>query len=406
MYCICLGKRIDVIENIRKKGLKVIVVVDKSLPPPPKKLCDKLILVNNICDFDEVNKVLEKYFNSYNISTIISPGELGVITAAKLREKYKIPGIGLDLANILRNKYKMKNYISKFGILVANYKKINSYNDGLSFLNLLFSKNSYAVAKPILGQGSTYIKIIKSEKDFKEYYNYYLENSTSKSFNEGFLLEKYIAGEEFHIDTIVYKKNIVFSIPSIYTSKPHDFSKSNTVFGSIILDAKDKFYNQLLEFNNRIISILGIEYGVTHLEGFISNNNKIVFGEIAIRPGGSGIAGNIFQHTNVDIIKAFVNVECQDEYKFNPVEINDYSGFLSIPIRNVGEIIKFNEFKLLENNLTKVSKINYIKNIGDIVKVSNSSADRIGDIFLKGSSIDDIYGQMNYINKQSLYDVK
>ena len=51
-----------------------------------------------------------------------------------------------------------------------------------------------------------------------------------------FLLEEFVAGDVYHVDSIVYEREVLAAIPSQYGTPPFDVSHSGGVFTTRLLD--------------------------------------------------------------------------------------------------------------------------------------------------------------------------
>ncbi|EKT7864868.1 biotin carboxylase, partial [Listeria monocytogenes] len=109
-FCVCLGRREEVLIAIKQRGLKTIVFVDKQMPTPNLNLCDYFFHLDNLADTEKIVMILAG-FDKSKIKAIISPGEKGVRTAAELRAKLSIVGIGPDEIEKFRDKAIMKDIL-------------------------------------------------------------------------------------------------------------------------------------------------------------------------------------------------------------------------------------------------------------------------------------------------------
>jgi biotin carboxylase len=102
-----------------------------------------------------------------------------------------------------------------------------------------------------------------------------------------FLIEAYVPGDVFHVDSTVNGKKILFSLPSRYHTPPFDVWNGGGVFGSQTVDPKDPVYQQLLEINEQVITKMRLVRGVVHAEFIRGGDGRLYFLEMAARVGGA-----------------------------------------------------------------------------------------------------------------------
>ncbi|MBC2192909.1 ATP-grasp domain-containing protein [Listeria sp. FSL L7-0229] len=387
--CVCLGRREEVLRAIKRRGLKTIVFVDKQMRPPNLNLCDYFFHLDNLADTEKIGMILAK-FDKSKIKAIISPGEKGVRTAAELRDKLSIDGIGADKIERFRDKAVMKDILIEKNFRVANYIDVKESATGLKFLDEFVE----VVAKPKQGMGSVGVKRIKTDEEWLEYYEGFKRENELYHFEKGILLEEYIQGEEYHIDSIIQDGKIKFSHASMYSMPLIDFKKFNFV-GTITLDVNTPIFKELIEYNREILKALEVQNGVTHLECF-KNDREICFCEIAIRPAGSAVPANLKIQTNVDIIDAFVAVELGEKFIPDIKIINGITGSLQIPIYKNGKITSLLNEK--ESDMKDIIKVDYLFDVGQSINTPNAAHERIGDIFIHANNLNEMIRKFKSIH--------
>ena len=84
-----------------------------------------------------------------------------------------------------------------------------------------------------------------------------------------YLLERFVPGDIFHVDTIVYEREILFAIASGYGTPPLEVAHGGGIFTTRILERDSDAARRLLAENQRVLAALGLLRGVSHTE-FIS----------------------------------------------------------------------------------------------------------------------------------------
>src|SRR5262249_17610908 len=105
-----------------------------------------------------------------------------------------------------------------------------------------------------------------------------------------FLLEQFIAGHVYHVDSIVWNGEIVFASAQRYGLPPMTVYQGGGVFVTSTLPHHGEGEESLLAINPAVAAALGMQRGVTHAE-FIRGeaDGHFYFLEIAARVGGAGV---------------------------------------------------------------------------------------------------------------------
>ena len=121
------------------------------------------------------------------------------------------------------------------------------------------------------------------------------------------LLERYIDAPEASIESFIHNGSIRFSNITSYQTKAH----TNYVPAQLSAEVEA----QLLDLNKKVIEALGIAWGMTHLEVYLTADGP-VFGEIALRPPG-GYIMNALQHAwGFNPWEAFLAMELGEDFAF------------------------------------------------------------------------------------------
>jgi len=146
-----------------------------------------------------------------------------------------------------------------------------------------------------------------------------------------YLLEQYIPGDIFHVDTVVYQKQIRFAIASGYGRPPMEVSHEGGVFTTRILERDSDRVRHLLAANERVMAAFGLVNGVSHTE-FIQarHDDEIYFLETSARVGGAHIAELVEAATGLNLWAEWAKVEVAGgQRRYAPPDPKqDYAGLL------------------------------------------------------------------------------
>jgi biotin carboxylase len=147
-----------------------------------------------------------------------------------------------------------------------------------------------------------------------------------------YLLEQFIPGDVFHVDSLTVDGEIVFVSAQKYGAPPMQVYQGGGVFNSRILPRDTDVVQQLKTLNRQVLQTLGMQNGVSHAE-FIQahEDGRIYFLEVAGRVGGAFISDLIEQATNINLWREWCRLEVArfrgETYRLPEVR-QDYGGLL------------------------------------------------------------------------------
>jgi biotin carboxylase len=144
-----------------------------------------------------------------------------------------------------------------------------------------------------------------------------------------FLLERFVPGEIFHVDSIISEREVMFTSVSQYGKPPMQTMHEGGVFTTRILDRSSQVVRDMTALNNALIPAMGMVRGVTHAEYIQARDGRIYFLETAARVGGAFIADVAEAATGVNLWAEWARIEiCSlrgEEYKL-PKLRDEYAG--------------------------------------------------------------------------------
>lgn len=257
-----------------KKMFFYTIVLDMDYKCIGAKWCDEFLCI----DISNKDAVLEKA-KEYKIESILtSATELGNITACYVGEKLGLKSNSYQTALNTTNKILMKKKLSDNNIPLIKYSIIN-YEDIINKKEINWI-DFPCVVKPSdssAGRGVSFCqdKILLDTS---------LEKAFSFSKNGSVLIEKYIKGRQFSIETISTNANHkILTITREYIREIPDIVETHqTVPAFIDIDLQTKIELYILN----ILEIFNIKFGASHIEIKVDNEQNIQFLEIASRIGG------------------------------------------------------------------------------------------------------------------------
>jgi biotin carboxylase len=128
-----------------------------------------------------------------------------------------------------------------------------------------------------------------------------------------YLLEQFVPGDIFHVDSIVSEHKVVFSVAHQYGRPPMQVMHEGGVFTTRTVDRSSRDWKELTELNARLAPDLGMLRGVTHAEYIRAHaDGRFYFLEIAARVGGAFIADLVETATGVNLWREWARLEVAD----------------------------------------------------------------------------------------------
>ena len=250
---------------------------------------------------------------------IVGLDDFDVETAAALREHLRVPGSGDTIARHYRDKLAMRGKAREGGVSVPDFIHVLNHARLREFMDRVPAP---WVLKPRSMAGAIGIRKIASQDEF------WRVADGLGDLQSHYLLEQFVPGDVFHVDSAVFDGEIRFAIASGYGRPPMEIAHEGGVFTSRILDRESDVTRQLLDANSRVMKVLGLQRGVSHTE-FIrgKNDGRIYFLETSSRVGGAHISDLIEAASGVNLWEEWAKLELASEYPA-PALRSDYAGLL------------------------------------------------------------------------------
>jgi len=256
------------------------------------------------------------------IDRIVALDEFDMENVAALREHLRIPGMGLTTMRYFRDKLAMRGRAREDDISVPEFVHVLNYDDLRDFMARV--KPPWLL-KPRSQASGIGMKKINQEGELWPWLD---QLGDQQSF---YLLEQFVPGDVFHVDSIVSERKVVFAEAHAYGSPPLDVSHGGGVFMSRTLPRTSTLTKSLLKINREVITALGLARGVTHAEFLRAHEDgKLYFIEVAARVGGAYISNEIEAATGINLWREWARLEIgsgKKPYQL-PKKRNGYAGVI------------------------------------------------------------------------------
>lgn len=252
---------------------------------------------------------------------IIALDEFDMEIAASLREHLRIPGMGLTTTRNFRDKLAMRTKAAHLGVRVPEFCAVLNYDDLTAYMR---DVPAPWLLKPRSEASAVGIRKLEAPDQL---WRALEELGDRQSW---FLLERFIAGDIFHADSIVNDSKVVFTAVHQYGKPPMEVMHQGGVFTTRAIPRGSHEDGAIKEINATLIPALGLVRGVTHTEFIRSRDNgEFYFLETAARVGGAFVA-DVVQHTYginpwVEWARVEVAAMRRHPYVLPPIH-DDYAG--------------------------------------------------------------------------------
>jgi biotin carboxylase len=370
--------------------------IPEKIQPEILSFSDQVIKcdTNNL---DELEIEIRKINEVRKIDGITTTADLHVPQACFLAEKLNLPGIKfLDVLSV-RNKYKTRTKLdSCFPEYNPSFLVASSLEEAKDFIQTI----GYPfIAKPQDGDGGLNVRLIESEEELINYFNNAAKwklNAVGQKVAKGVLLEEYVSGIEFSIETMQSEKG---KLQLIGITSKHLAGVSEGFFVEVghSFPIKKEYSKKLFEAVNNILDCLKINCGVIHTECVIKENGEIKVMEVNPRMAGGKIGSHIIEIATGTNPTKFINEIALGK---NPLWNIEYERGASIHYI-------WSEKKGIYNGIKNLNELKNMRGFVDIIMTSKhgdniippeSNYDTLGMIITNGENSDDAY-----LNAQKIF---
>ena len=293
----------------------------------PRDILDDIFFIPENLTLQQMIHAVSYMARTVRIDRIVALDEYDMEPAAELREHMRIPGMGATTLRYFRDKLAMRERAHEAGILVPPFCPV---------LNYEVLKEFMAKVPPpwVLKPRSEASAIgIKKLDNCDELWPVLDQLGDRQSYH---LLEKFVPGEVFHVDSVISEGQVVFSEVHQYGRPPMQVSHGGGIFTTRTLDRASAESKQIRQIQADLQKALGFIRGVAHTE-FIraESDEKFYFLETSARVGGAYISDLVETATGLNLWREWARVEVQAEgYQLPKLEAA-YAGIILTLARQV-----------------------------------------------------------------------
>jgi biotin carboxylase len=305
---LCLAsyhKGFEFLREAKRQGCRVLLVTSASLRDAdwPRESLDDIFFIpddKKRWRMDDLILGASHLARREQIDRIVPLDDFDLEKASALREHLRIPGMGETTTRYFRDKLAMRVKAEDEGLPVPAFVHVLNDQRIREFCRRI---SPPWFLKPRNQAGAIGIRKINGEDEL------WAVTEALGDERSTFLLEEYVAGDVYHVDSIVYEREVLAAIPSKYGTPPFDVSHGGGVFTTRLLDREAEEAMALLDLNRRLLASLGLVRGVSHSEYIRGRDGRLVFLETSARVGGAHIADLIEAATGMNLWAEWAKVE-------------------------------------------------------------------------------------------------
>jgi biotin carboxylase len=353
----------EFIRTCREIGCTVYLLTVEKLRNAdwPREAIDEMFFMPEELPLPQLLNAVSYAARTRKIDRIVALDEFDMENVSAIREHLRIPGMGLTTVRYFRDKLAMRVRAKEVGINVPEFVHVLNHDELREFMARVPGP---WLLKPRSQASGIGMKRIRQPDELWPW----LEKLGDEQSH--FLLEQFVPGSVFHVDSVVSEREVVFAEAHAYGMPPLDVSHGGGVFTTRTLERDSADSKALQAVNRELIQGLGLVRGVTHAEFLKGHSNgKFYFIEIAARVGGAYISDVIDYATGVNLWREWAKLEVgagKDPYAL-PETRRDYAGVIvSLARQEQPDTSAYNDREI-------VYRVKKFHHAGFIVKSANAS---------------------------------
>ena len=315
----------EFLRECKRLGCRVLLLtVEKHRDAEwPRESIDERFLMPSLSQRDHVINAVSYLGRSESIDRIVALDEFDLEMASTLREHLRIPGMGETTVRYFRDKLAMRMRAQEHGVPVPEFVPILNYDRIREYLATVPPP---WVLKPRLSASAIGIKKLERADELWPILD---QLGDRRSFH---LLERFIPGDVYHVDSIVSEGEVVFAEAHGYVNPPFQVYHGGGLFATSTLEIGSAEERALRDLNSKVARALGLVRGVLHTEYIRGDaDGRFYFLETAARVGGAFIVEMIEAATGINLWREWARLEVANARgeKYQPPTVRrDYAGLV------------------------------------------------------------------------------
>ena len=303
MLCIATYlKGHEFLRECRRQGCRVLLLTEEKLRDAdwPRDSIDAFHYVHREMPHADIRKGAAHLARTERIDRIVALDDFDVELAAMLREHLFVPGMGETTGRAFRDKLAMRRRARSAGIPCPDFVHVLN-NEAIGE----WTSRVHApwVLKPRSQAAAIGIRKVHSLEEL-----WPIIDGLGDARAE-YLLEQFVPGDVFHVDSIVFGDRVRFAVASRYRMPPMAVAHEGGIFVTRTLTSGDPLALALKELNARVLKSFGLIRGASHTEFIRAQDGAWLFLETSARVGGAFIVDVVEAATGINLWREWARVE-------------------------------------------------------------------------------------------------
>jgi biotin carboxylase len=299
----------DFMRECKAAGCHVILVTKEKMLHEdwPRDVLDEVFALPNDAPVELFLDLISHIAKTRMPDGIVALEEFDVVIAALAREHLCLPGMSSSAAKVFRDKYAMAVRARDAGLAVPDF--VPAINDR-EIAEYLERVPPPWVLKPRSDVSAIGIRKLENAGEVWATIEELNQREVLRERASYHVLARFIPGEVFHVDSLVYDSRVVFAGVNKYGRPPLQVAHGGGAYISQTIpnDSPDK--KKLLDINRRLIKAMRMQTGATHAEFIKSETDgNFYFLEIASRVGGAYIADVLEAASGINLWREWAKLE-------------------------------------------------------------------------------------------------
>jgi biotin carboxylase len=313
----------DFMRQCAEMGVKpTLLTVDKLRDADwPREALEDIVTTPPDLTIEQILNTVSWMARSKRFDRIVALDEFDLETAAQVREHMRIRGMGVTASAYYRDKLAMRIGAQDSGILVPQFCRVLNYDELRLYMEHVPAP---WLLKPRSEASALGIRMIHEPEQLWRA----LDDLGDRQSR--FLMEQFVPGDIFHVDSIVSEGQVVFAVVHQYGKPPMQVMHEGGVFTTRTVDRNSSDWKDLTALNAHLAPSLGMARGVTHGEYIKAHaDGRFYFLEIAARVGGAFISDLVEAATGVNLWREWARIEVaslREEAYVPPTPQTSYAG--------------------------------------------------------------------------------
>jgi biotin carboxylase len=297
------------LRSAKAEGWRVVLLTSQSLKDQAEwPEVDEVFYmpdVDKVWDREQTLRAVSYLAQTRRFDRIVPLDDFDLENAAMLREHLRVPGMGETTTRHFRDKLAMRVRARSAGLRIPEFVHLLNDQDIAEFVAAVPGP---WVLKPRFLAGAIGIKRVPDAAALEEHIK---KLGDERSF---YVLERFIPGDVFHVDTLVHHQKILFARASQYGRPPLNVSHDGDVFTSRLLESASEASKALIAMNQQVLEAMRLVRGASHTE-FIRGHHdgQFYFLETSARVGGAHLSEMVAAGTGIDLWTEWARSEIAGE---------------------------------------------------------------------------------------------